>query len=169
MNGVGARPSRLLIPTQRANLQVTMFQPTSVNSGALPLPLVFGQKLRLFLALRCLPFGLVVLRSPTSQPRAPRDSSGWLRSRPMGAPLLQAAISVACKLSTPLRCHLIHLRRVLPVLLAIPRALRRTRAGSPPPLSPLHLTWLLASVSKTISAASSRLRLTTTRQSLGRC
>lgn len=81
---------------------------------------------------------------------------------------LQAAISPTYRASTPLRRRLIRLRRALLVLPAIHRALNRTQLGLLPTVFLPHLIWLLASVSKTISAANSRLRPVTTQQSLDR-
>jgi hypothetical protein len=156
------------MPTRRPNLRITMLQPTSVNSVALPLLLVFGQKLGRFLARKCLPFGPVVSHSPISQPRVPKGSSVWSRSHLMEALSLQAAISLTWRLSMAQHRHLILLRKVPLELQATPRALRRARLGSPPPAFPLRLTWLLANVSKTISAASLHLRPTITQQLLGR-
>jgi hypothetical protein len=150
-------------------LRVTMLQPTSANSGALLLPLACGQKLRHFLARRCLPFGLVVSHSLISQLQALRDSSVWLRSHLMEPLSLQAVISPTYRLSMAPCCHLIRLRRAVPVVARIHRALNRTQVGLPPALFLPHLTSLLASVSKTISAANSRLRPVTTQQSSERC
>jgi hypothetical protein len=150
-------------------LRVTMLQPTSANTGALHLPLVCGQKLGHFLARRCLPFGLAVSHSHTSRLRALRDSLVWLRSQVMDPLSLQAVISPTYRLSMPLRRHLTRLYRAVPVPPVIHRALNRTQVGLPPPLFLPHLTTLLASVSKIISAANSRLRPTTTQQSLERC
>lgn len=150
-------------------MRVTMLQLTSANTGVSLLPLVCGQKSRRFLARRCLPFGLVVSHSLTSQLRALRDSLVWLRSHLTDPLSLQAVISPTYRLSTPLRRHLIRLRRAAPALPPIHRALNRTQVGLPPTLFLPRLTSLLASVSKTISAANSRLRPVTTQQSLERC
>lgn len=150
-------------------MRVTMLQPTSVNSGALLLLLVSGQKSGHFSARRCLLFGPVVSHSLTSQLRAFRDSLVWLRSRLMDLPSLQAVILPTLRLSMPLCRHLIRLRRAMPVVLHIHRALNRTQAGLPPTLFLPHLTLLLASVSKTISVANLHLRPVITRQSLDRC
>jgi hypothetical protein len=146
-----------------------MLQLTSANTGALQLPLVCGQKSGRFLARRCLPFGLVVSHSHTSRLRVLRGSSVWLRSHLMEPLSLQAVISPTYRLSTLLRRHLIRLCRAVPVLPAIHRALHRTQVGLPPTHFLPRLTSLLASVSKTISAANSRLRPITTQQSLERC
>jgi len=147
---VETQPSKHLMPVRRANLPVTMFQLTSVNSVASPLLPVFGRRLRRFLALRCPPCGLVALHSPTSRPQVPRDSLAWSPYRLMEALSRQAPISPTYRLSTPVRRPLIPLHRALLELQAILRALSRTQLGSPPPHFLLHLIMLLANALKTI-------------------